>query len=66
MGTVDLQIDFYSVMFVKPGYQGPFVATADVVNPAGPRFGVEMTIRDEGHDDRIIATASASYYRVAP
>ncbi len=66
LGTLDLQIDFYSVMFVKPGYQGPFVATADVVNPAGPRFGVEMTMRDEGNNDRIIATACAAYYRVAP
>jgi acyl-coenzyme A thioesterase PaaI-like protein len=63
--TVDLQIDFYSVMFVKAGYQGPFVATAELVNPAGPRYGVEMTMRDEGHDDRIIATASASFYRVS-
>jgi hypothetical protein len=65
VGTVDLQIDFYSVMFVKAGYRGPFVATAHVVNPVGPRFGVEMTMRDEGHNNRIIATASASYYRVS-
>jgi acyl-coenzyme A thioesterase PaaI-like protein len=64
VGAIDLQIDFYSVMFVKPGYHGPFVATADVVNPAGSRFGVEMTMRDEGNDNRIIATASASFYRV--
>jgi acyl-coenzyme A thioesterase PaaI-like protein len=52
-------------MFVKAGYQGPFVATAELVNPFGPRYGVEMTMRDEGHDDRIIATASASFYRVS-
>ena len=65
LGTVDLQIDFYSVMFVKAGYRGPFVATADLVNPSGPRYGVEMTMRDEGNNNRIIATASASFYRVS-
>jgi hypothetical protein len=64
LGTLDLQIDFYSVMFVKAGYQGPFVATANLVNPSGPRYGVEMTMRDEGTKNRIIATASASFYRV--
>jgi acyl-coenzyme A thioesterase PaaI-like protein len=65
LGTVDLQIESYSVMFVTPGYQGPFVATAELVNPTGSRFGVEMTMRDEGHDNRIMATASASFYRVS-
>ncbi len=66
LGSVDFQVDHYTVMFVKPGYAGPFVATATVVNPAGPRYGVEMTMRDEGHTSRIIATASASFHRVPP
>ncbi len=66
LGTTDLQIDHYTVMFVKPGYHGPFVSTATLVNPRGPRYGVEMTMRDEGHSNRIIATASASFHRVAP
>jgi acyl-coenzyme A thioesterase PaaI-like protein len=65
LGTVDLQIDLYSVMFVKPGYLGPFVATAELVNPAGAHFGVEMTMRDEGNNNRIIATASATFHRVS-
>jgi len=64
LGPVDLQVDFYSVIFVKAGYSGPFVATARLVNPAGPRYGAEMTMRDEGKANHIIATASASFYRV--
>jgi acyl-coenzyme A thioesterase PaaI-like protein len=63
LGEVDLQIEGYSVTFVKPGYKGPFVSRAVVVNPAGPRYGVEMTMTDEGHDGRIIATASAAFRR---
>lgn len=64
LGTTELQIDHYTVMFVKPGMVGPFVSTATVMNPSGPRYGVEMTMRDEGHSNRIIATASASFHRV--
>ena len=61
LGTSDLQIDSYTVLMVKPGYIGPFVATAKVVNPAGPRYGVEATLIDEGNKGRIIATASAAF-----
>jgi hypothetical protein len=64
LGTVDFQIEHYTVLMVKPGYIGPFVATATVVNTKGPRFGVEATLRDEGHNNRIIATASAAFRRV--
>jgi hypothetical protein len=64
LGTTELQIDHYTVLFVKPGMVGPFVATATVLNASGPRYGVEMTMRDEGHSNRIIATASASFHRV--
>ncbi|MCW2621989.1 MAG: hypothetical protein JWL64_1591 [Frankiales bacterium] len=63
LGTKDLQIEGYSVTFVKPGYAGPFVATATVVGSGGPRYGVEMTMRDEGAEGRIIATASAAFRR---
>lgn len=63
LGSTDLQVEGYSVTFVKPGYTGPFVATATVVTPIGPRFGVEMTMRDEGAGNRIIATAAAVFRR---
>lgn len=62
--TADLQVDHYTVMFVKPGYVGPFVATATVVGPEGPRIGVEATMVDEGRGGRVIATASAAFHRV--
>jgi hypothetical protein len=64
LGTKDVQIEGYSVTFAKPGYTGPFVATAVVVSPRGPRYGVEMTMRDEGAGNRIMATASAAFSRV--
>jgi acyl-coenzyme A thioesterase PaaI-like protein len=65
LGSTHLQVEGYSVTFVKPGYAGPFAATASVVNPAGPRYGVEMTMRDEGAGNRIIATAAATFRRSA-
>jgi hypothetical protein len=62
--TADLQVDHYTVMFVKPGYVGPFVATATLVNPSGPRFGLEATMVDEGNGGRTIATAAAAFRRM--
>jgi hypothetical protein len=64
LGTTDFQVDHYTVLMVKPGYAGPFVTTAVVVNPEGPRYGVEATMIDKGHNDRIIATASAGFHKV--
>jgi acyl-coenzyme A thioesterase PaaI-like protein len=61
LGTQPVQVEGYSVTFVKPGYTGPFVATAEVLTPGGPRYGVEMTMRDEGAGNRIIATAAAAF-----
>ena len=57
------QVQSYSVMMVKPGYKGPFVASATVLNPAGPVFGVEMKLVDEGANGRVMATANASFRR---
>lgn len=58
------QVEQWSILMVKPGYAGPFHAQASVVNPSGPRIGVEMTMTDHGNGDRIIATASAAFRRV--
>ena len=47
---------------VKPGYRGPFRATATVVGGgAGTALGIEATMTDQGHDGRVIATVSASF-----
>jgi hypothetical protein len=64
LGTSDLQIEHYTVLMVKPGYVGPFVASATIVNPEGPRYGVEATLIDEGNNGRIIATANAAFRKV--
>ena len=65
LGATPLQIEHYTVMFVRAGYAGPFVASAVVVNPHGPRIGVEATMIDEAGDGRMMATASAAFRRVA-
>lgn len=62
--TNDLQVDHYTVMFVKPGYVGPFVASATVVGPEAPRIGVEAKMVDHGSAGRVIAIASATFHRV--
>jgi acyl-coenzyme A thioesterase PaaI-like protein len=61
VGKAAYQVQHYSVMMVKAGYKGPFIATAKVVNPAGPLFGVEATMIDEAMNNRIIATANAAF-----
>jgi hypothetical protein len=64
VGTRDVQIENYTVLMVKPGYIGPFVASAKVVSAHGSRIGVEATLIDTGNRDRIIATASSVYRRL--
>jgi acyl-coenzyme A thioesterase PaaI-like protein len=63
-GSVDFQVEQWHVMFVKPGYVGPFRAVATVVGAAGPRVGVEATMVDAGSGDRVIATVNAAFRRI--
>jgi len=62
-GRPDHQVEHWTVMMVKPGYVGPFVARASVVG-GDTRLGVEATMTDEGNGGRIIATASAAFRRI--
>lgn len=64
LSTADLQVEHYTVMFVRAGYTGPFVARATVVNAHGPRVGVEAAMTDEGNKGQIMATASAAFRRI--
>lgn len=64
-GTTDFQVEQWSVMMVKPGYTGPFVASATVLGIGAERVGVEMTMTDRGASDRVIATAAAVFRPVA-
>jgi len=63
-GKRDQQVEHWSVMMVKPGFTGPFVARAAVVPGRDGRFGVEATLVDEGAKGRVMATAAAAYRRV--
>jgi hypothetical protein len=63
-GTADFQVETWHVMFVKPGYLGPFRARATVVGVSGSRVGVEATMVDVGAGGRVIATVNASFRRV--
>jgi acyl-coenzyme A thioesterase PaaI-like protein len=61
-GTDEFQVETWHVMFVKPGYVGPFRAKAQVLVAAGgSRFGVEATMVDAGANDRVIATVNATF-----
>ena len=63
-GTPDFQVEHWAVLMVKPGYVGPFRATATVVNSRGPRVGIEATMTDRGNNDRVIASVAAAFRRV--
>jgi acyl-coenzyme A thioesterase PaaI-like protein len=64
-GTVDFQVESWTVLMVKPGYLGPFVASATVLGAKGARLGVESTLIDQGNGGRTIASATAAFRRVA-
>jgi hypothetical protein len=63
-GSSAFQVEHWTVLMVKPGYVGPFLARATVVGAHGPRVGVEATMTDEGNGGRTIATVSAAFGRV--
>jgi acyl-coenzyme A thioesterase PaaI-like protein len=61
VGTDQLQIESWTVMMERPGLVGPFVATAVVPSAVNARLAVEITLRDFGKSDRVIATAVAIF-----
>ena len=63
-GTDAFQVEHWSVLMVKPGYVGPFVARASLTNTTGPRIGVQATMTDEGAGGRTIASVTAAFGRV--
>ncbi len=62
-GSRDLQVRHWSMMMIKPGFVGPFVARAKVVPGRSGAFGVEAAMSDEGAKGRVMATASAVFER---
>jgi acyl-coenzyme A thioesterase PaaI-like protein len=63
-GTDALQVESWTVMMVRPGVGGPFRATGGVLGDTTARIPVQLTLHDEGKDDRVIATAVAVFGRV--
>jgi len=63
-GTDALQVESWTVMMVRPGVVGPFRAVADVLSGASARIPVQLSLHDEGRDDRVIATAVAIFRAV--
>lgn len=63
-GTDQLQVDSWTVMFVKPGTDGPFRAQAEVVSGRSERIALELTLYDEGKRDRCVAVARSVLRRL--
>jgi hypothetical protein len=58
VGDDRAQIQSWTVSMLRPGVVGPFRAEATAI-AAAERLPVEVTLSDEGRDDRVIATAVA-------
>lgn len=59
-GTDLLQIQSWHVMFLARGKVGPFRVDGEAYQ-GDDRFGVRLTLHDEGNGDRAITSASAVY-----
>lgn len=63
-GSDNVQIESWTVMMVRPGLVGQFRAEAEVMSKRSERVPVQLTLHDEGRDDRVIATAIATFRRL--
>jgi hypothetical protein len=64
IGTDALQIEDWHVMFVARGKVGPFRAVAEPETGSLGRVAVRVSLHDEGNDDRVVTTGSASFRRL--
>jgi hypothetical protein len=63
-GTDALQMEDWHVMFVARGKTGPFRDSGAAFSGPSGRIGVRLALHDEGNDDRVITSASATFRRV--
>jgi hypothetical protein len=63
-GTDAVQIEDWHVMFVARGKVGPFRAVATPFGGGMGRVAVLMSLHDEGNEDRVVTTGSASFRRL--
>ena len=57
----EVQIDSWHVMFVARGKVGPFRVDGVAFEGVDGRIGCQLTLHDEGNDDRAVSSASASF-----
>lgn len=62
--TDALEVESWTVMFVQPGVAGPFRAECEIVSGHSERIAVQLTLRDEGNEDRVVSVAKAVFRRV--
>ena len=60
-GSANIQVINWYVMFVKPGLVGPFRCETQVQTGSSGRINVDLTLYDEGRDDRLMTTGSAVF-----
>jgi hypothetical protein len=65
-GTDALQVESWTVMMVRPGVVGPFRAVGEVVSGSARRIAVQVSLHDEGKEDRVISVAHAVFGAAAP
>jgi hypothetical protein len=65
-GTDEMQIEEWTVMYRAAGRVGPFVTSGSVVGGGLDRLLASVSLHDEGHGDRLVATAYAAFRRLTP
>ncbi len=60
-GTERIQVESWYVMFVKPGLIGPFRCEGEAITGRSGRISVNLTLFDEGRDNRTITTGSGVF-----
>jgi acyl-coenzyme A thioesterase PaaI-like protein len=63
-GSDAFQAESWTVMMVRPGTVGPFRAVGEIMSSGTARVPVQLSLHDEGNNDRIIATAVGTYRAV--
>jgi len=61
VGTDRLQMEAWHVMFLARGKRGPFSITGEALQGANGKVGVRLLMRDEGHENRAVTSASAMF-----
>ena len=61
VGTDELQMQTWHVMFLARGKVGPFRVDGEAVRGADDLVGARLVLHDEGSEDRAVTSASALF-----